>query len=109
MSICVWSGASGRPQIIDGGQLRGDTAPVAGDSLVFDAATPIAVNNDLPAGIELDAIDINPGSGGSITITGNSFALPDGGTISSGFGLRDDRRRYHPGAGAFAVVNPGCA
>ena len=85
-----------------------NTIPQTGDSLVFDAATPIAVKNDLPAGFELDGIDINPGSGGSITITGNSFSLPDGGT--SFWNPRRRSAQVSPWRGGCAqVVNPGTA
>ena len=53
-------------------------APVAGDSLVFSGAAQTVLQNDLPAGTQLGGIEINPGSGGCVTITGNSFSLPDG-------------------------------
>ena len=85
------------------------TIPQTGDSLVFDAATPIAVQNDLPAGTQLGGIDINPGSGGCVTITGNSFALPDGGALTLESGAATISANIVMGGELCAVVNPGCA
>ena len=113
LSICTWigAGATNRASDPNNWSITGgtNTIPQTGDSLVFDAATPIAVNNDLPAGIEADVIDINPGSGGSITITGNSFALPDGGTISLDSGSATIGVGITLEGGVSAVVNPGSA
>ena len=82
---------------------------MAGDSLDFPSATLIAVQNDLPAGFELGGIDISPGSGGCVTITGNSFALPDGGALTLESGAATISANITLGGELCAVVNPGCA
>ena len=81
-----WPSVSGpgprEPQTFYRGQFPRTSTPVAGDSLQFPLATQTTVQNDLPAGFELGGLGINPGSGGCVTITGNSFSLPDGGTLT---------------------------
>ena len=67
------------------------------------------MQNDLPAGFELGGIGINPGSGGCVTITGNSFSLPDGGTLTLDSGAATISANITLGGELCAVVNPGCA
>ena len=108
LAVCVWSGAAGDHKLSTAGNYQGDIAPVVGDSLQFPSATQTTVQNDLPAGFELGGIEINPGSGGCVTITGNSFSLADGGTISLDSGSVTISGKHHSGGRAVAaVVSPG--
>ena len=109
LAVCVWSGAAGDHKLSTAGNYQGDIAPVVGDSLQFSSATQTTVQNDLPAGFELGGIEINPGSGGCVTITGNSFSLANGGTLTLESGSATISANIVMGGELCAVVSPGSA
>jgi autotransporter-associated beta strand protein len=82
-------------------------APVAGDVLQFLSAAQTVLQNDLPAGTQLGGIDVNPGPGGTVTITGNNFALPDGGAVTLESGSAAISANITLDGELCAVVNPG--
>jgi len=77
-STVTWDGGGGDNNWTTAANWVGDVAPVAGDSLIFDAtgvaARPTA-NNDLTLGTSFGSITI---SAAGYTITGNSVSLTTG-------------------------------
>ncbi len=77
-STLTWDGGGGDNNWTTAANWVGDVAPVAGDSLIFDAtgvaARPTA-NNDLTLGTSFGSITI---SAAGYTITGNSLSLTTG-------------------------------
>jgi autotransporter-associated beta strand protein len=79
MATKTWDGGGGDGNWTTGANWNGDTAPVAGDDLVFSGSTQVTNVNDFANGTSFNSITFSAGSG-SWVITGNSIVLTGGST-----------------------------
>lgn len=80
-STRTWDGGAGGTgtSLSTAANWVGDTAPVAGDSMIFPTGFSVTLNNDFTAGTSFGQLTF---SGGTYKITGNSMSLTTGIEVS---------------------------
>src|ERR1043165_1944851 len=68
----TWDGGSTDDFLRSGGNWVGDSAPSAGDQLIFDGFVRFSPNNNFPSGTAFSGISFTPLSG-AFTLQGNAM------------------------------------
>ena len=104
LSVAVWTGQGQNNRWSTAQNWQGNVAPLAGDSLVFSGTAQTATCNDLAAGTSFQSIEFQSTG---FSISGNSLALPDGGTITLDTGSAGISANLVAAGELDTVANPG--
>ncbi len=81
LSVCTWDGGGADNNWMTAANWSNDTAPVAGDSLVFSGTTRTATQNDYTAGMSFASIEF---ADDNFSLAGNAITLTSGITVDTG-------------------------